>query len=651
MSDSEFGWQSMLYTDSPPRSTLKGALFTTYDRPDEHFLVEHLLPSLLKLGYEPDSEGEDRQYFLLELDRRLKQLHNRITIISSVIRDEPSEIAHSETSAYGWIWRSIRSLTVGCRGKAVQHAKLWLLHWGATDEEDTEYLEIVISSANLTRSAFRGQIQAVWRVCLKLHAQPTKKRLTQWGVLPVFVNELGKSSNASEHLASFINLLGRASCPDQISFVASIPGIHSRNDLRRNPWGIAGLKNVKPSGRGTVKASVFSPYIGNWNTDTLRAWCRSFEGDIERLELTWIAKNHPWAGRWFLPKTTLITLEEAGTTLLQLRHSDKDPNESDDLHDNHHHTDQRWSHAKIYALSRGRSRRLLITSANFSTAAWGKENRNGSLAINNFELGVCIDQAEWPLSDLCPFIDLDDAATTSELAEFGESLLTWGQARWDGKAIFIECRCLKGYEVEARVICKAEIISATNWTLGKYGNRFTQIKWKDATYLPSIQLICENERLELIVYDERSLSDTDFVLPPDIDENTAQIIQDELLFDQYGGHIAAMINGRSNATELVQGVDQKIEGHNIESGHSDSYGVPVFESARRYFQIVDNWVVRVEKTEDEYEKQLLKHDGKLLLQALQREEKRGIKSESTQPIGSKLAGEELSLWIKHFWEV
>ena len=49
MSSVEFGWQSLLHTDAPVECSLKAALFTTYDRADELFLVEHLLPLLLKL--------------------------------------------------------------------------------------------------------------------------------------------------------------------------------------------------------------------------------------------------------------------------------------------------------------------------------------------------------------------------------------------------------------------------------------------------------------------------------------------------------------------------------------------------------------------------------------------------------------------------
>ena len=174
MSSAEFGWESLLHTDAPPACSLKAALFTTYDRADERLLAEHLLPLLLKLSREPDGEGVERQYFLLELDRRLKQLHDHLIVVSSTVREEPGDAEEGESGTYGWIWRSIRHLTVGSHGKAVQHAKLWLLHWGAADADGVEYLEIVVSSANLTRAAFKGQLQAAWRACIELHPQRSK---------------------------------------------------------------------------------------------------------------------------------------------------------------------------------------------------------------------------------------------------------------------------------------------------------------------------------------------------------------------------------------------------------------------------------------------------------------------------------------------
>ena len=181
-----FDWESLLCTDMAG-CVLKAALFTSYDRPDGRLLAEHLLPLLLNLSREPQGEGNERQYFLVELHERLKQLHDKLVIVSSATREEPEDPQNPEADegrAYPWIWRSIRSLTVGSSGKAVQHAKLWLLHWGANDE-GIEHLEIVVSSANLTPAAFKGQLQAAWRACIELRPQRSEVRLRGWGIFVI----------------------------------------------------------------------------------------------------------------------------------------------------------------------------------------------------------------------------------------------------------------------------------------------------------------------------------------------------------------------------------------------------------------------------------------------------------------------------------
>jgi len=217
MSSDAFKWESLLHTDAPQGCSLKAALFTTYDRADERLLVEHLLPLLLKLSREPDGEGAERQYFLLELDGHLKRLHDHLVVVSSTAREEPGDADERDSGTYEWIWRSIRRLTVGSQSKAVQHAKLWLLHWVAKDNNGIEYLELVVSSANLTRAAFKGQIQAAWRACIELRPQGSAARLNGWGVLPHFLRELATSAGDSGRLTPFVELLARVECPERVT--------------------------------------------------------------------------------------------------------------------------------------------------------------------------------------------------------------------------------------------------------------------------------------------------------------------------------------------------------------------------------------------------------------------------------------------------
>jgi hypothetical protein len=98
-------WESLLKTDAPPECTLVRALFTTYDRADERLLVEHALSLFLKLGHEPGGDGAERQYFLIELDRRLRQMHDRIVVISSNARDDTTASELMEEAAIRWLER------------------------------------------------------------------------------------------------------------------------------------------------------------------------------------------------------------------------------------------------------------------------------------------------------------------------------------------------------------------------------------------------------------------------------------------------------------------------------------------------------------------------------------------------------------------
>ena len=301
----------------------KAALFTTYDRADERLLVEHLLPLLLKLSREPDGEGVERQYFLLELDRRLKQLHDRLFVVSSTTREETTDADEGESGAYGWIWRSIRHLTVGSHRRAVQHAKLWLLHWGApADEDGVEYLEIVVSSANLTRAAFKGQVQGAWRACIELRPQRSEARLAGWGVLPDFLRELAVSAGEAGRLANFIELLSRRTAQKVSTFVASVPGTHSRQSFAAHPGASQGFgrSRLRAAGLSAFRFSVRSS--GRGLPTRLIAGAQRFEGSPDRLELVWIDTDHPWAlaERWVLPEATLKTLHRAGATLLHLHH-------------------------------------------------------------------------------------------------------------------------------------------------------------------------------------------------------------------------------------------------------------------------------------------------------------------------------------------
>ena len=652
MSSAEFGWQSLLATDAPAGSRLQAALFTTYDRADERLLVEHLLPALLNLNHEPESEGVERQYFLVELDRHLKQLHDRLVVVSSRVREEPGDSEKSESEAYGWIGRYISHLTVGRHAKAVQHAKLWMLHWGP-DTDGGEHLEIVVSSANLTLAAFKGQLQAAWRACIKLSPERSEERLKRWGVLPDFLRELAASAGEDGRLNLFIELLERGDCPDGVTFVASVPGRHSLQEPRHTPWGAAGLREIRPAGGGAVSAAILCPFVGSWTADGLQRWCASFEGLPDRLALVWIDENHPWArdGKWLLPASTWKTLAEAGAALLHLCYEADDFNGTDVFHEEHRPQDPRWSHAKVYLFKRGNSRRLLLTSANFSAAAWGRQNDNGELTIENFELGVCVEQAVWPFDNLDPFESAQDAYTVSELLSYGPSLIiVWWRAVWDGKRIAVDCRCESKGNLKGEIKSGGEWTPIPSWTMGAGNLRSARVPWADSKRPPLlVQLTCEHETVSVPVFDDRPAPDRDGDIPPElgIDEDVAQKMRDELLFEQYGGRVAADAEGEAP----TDSEDPKETGL---PPPSHSYAVEAFERARRHLGIVDNWADQatraVARGTGEFEREFLQRDGKLLIEAFKRQAERDGKIGPAEAIGARLAAEELELRLKHFRE-
>jgi hypothetical protein len=649
MSSTEFGWESLLHTDVPRECKLQRALFTTYDRAEECLLAEHLLPELLRLDRDPKSEGAERKYFLIELYERLKQLHDRIVVVSSMTREE-GEADKGESGTYGWIWRSIRHLKVGNRGMAVQHAKLWMLHWGADGDGD-KYLEIVVSSANLTRSAFKAQLQGAWRVCLKLETQSSEAKRRSWGVLPEFLRELALSAGEDGPLDPFVELLGRTYCPGGVTFVASVPGTYTRQELRRTPWGAAGLREITPAGRGSVSVGILAPFVGSWNVDALNRWCAAFEGAPDRLSLIWIDENHPWARNWILPEDTLNTLTEMDATLLHLLYEPNDSEATDLFHEEHRDVRDRWSHAKVYSFRRGNSRRLLVTSANFSPAAWGRQKDNGELTIDNFELGVCIEQAVWPLFDnLEPFERAHDAATVSELSGRGSAVILWARAVWDGKRIDVACRCEAKGDLKGEIKSGVEWTPITSWMSGDRGNLHTaRLPWTDSERPPLlVQLTCEKETVSIPVFDERPSRDREDTLPPELDGDPEdmQRMRDELLFEQYGGRVAEEDEGKASTNG-----DEKKNG---DSRIPDSFTVPAFDLARQHLRVVENWADRVKRigTRDaeEFERELLRRDGELLIEAFKRQTEREGEKEAARAIGPKLAAEELTLRLKHFRE-
>ncbi len=660
MTANEFDWDSLIRSDAE-NCSLKAALFTTYDRPNERLLVENLLPELLKLDRSPVTEGDERKFFLLELDERLKsaRLHGKIVIVSSTSRDpeqrDPDQEEAGEAKAsrdlYGWIWRSVRHLTVGRTRRAVQHAKLWLLHWGpdaSKEQTGIEYLEIVVSSANLTRSAFKDQIQAAWRTVLKLEAKPSNDREKGWGVLPDFIRELAKSADNEKALDSFINLLKRANCPKDTTFVASVPGAHAPLTLKQTPWGMAGLKDIAGSGRGKCTVTVLSPFVGSWSGPTLNQWCEAIDETAKTLNLLWLDKacSRTEIEKWILPQCTveafigLTKFPKRKGKLLQLFTEMNDAkNSMSPFHKEHDLTnDTRWNHSKLYLFTRGNSRRMLLTSANFSPAAWGRMNGNGNLFIDNFELGVCIAPPDWP-SIPKEFHELpwDRVAITSDLPSRVPAIITWAKAEWDGEKVHVECRCESKEPLKATIRGSGQdaqslVIRLLRTRDGK--QLHGSIPWVDSKDVPAwAELTCGTQLERVPVFDNRqTFQERENSAPPGLDPDKLDAMRDRLLFEQYGGPAADDESGGSRNGSIGSS-GNRTDGR----GMIDSYDVPAFVAARENFAIVDNWVSQLDRAEQPLDREALRDDGQRLIGAFNR------RLDPDNAISAELAAEELKI--------
>lgn len=561
-----------------PGHRLEAALFTTYEPADPAFLVEHLLPSLLQLSREPGDTGATRELYFGELAMELERLRGKLLIISSGARREEDggEPLQRASPRYPWLWRYLMPFTVD----GIQHAKLWLLHWS---HDDGEVLDIIVSSTNLSESAFKGQLQAGWHCRVGLTPKRSDARLRTWGSLVPFIEALGQSAgtSAEERTTLFLALLARAECPEGVSFIPSIPSASGRQHS-----GAQLLGELLPDGVGPLHVHVCVPYVGTWTPRSFASWCKAVGASPQHLKLVWIDTEHPWAAggfedaRWRLPRSSHASLVEAGVSLSRLGHRGE---EFSAFHEEHFATDARWSHAKLYHLRRGRQRRLLVTSANFSCSAWGLSGR----PPRNFELGVAFD-SDWAIPNRefepqhTPLL-MDDPEPPSP------SLLTWAQATWDGQFVTLEARTSREIReftatlhlgpTHASLEMRLESMEATN----KERREWRGVAgWSEPHPTPlRIQLTLPEFILDVPVIDVRTPEEFIRTPLPEVDPAVAEELRDALLVEAYGGPIVepgtwTSVGGRAQGTYATG------------AGSSD-YTVPAFAQARRWFKVIDNW--------------------------------------------------------------
>ena len=670
MSDNSLGWTSLMRPIAPVEYRLSAALFTTYDQADERFLAEELLPAVLRLDRNA-SEPENRRLFIVDLDRRLQELRDRIVVVSSTCREAvaPTDFSsdskeNGQQAPYPWIWRSLRSLHVGRDLPAIQHAKLWMLLWVDPSDPTKKLLEIVVSSANLTRSAFSDQLQAAWRVCLPLEPTRSQARHKSWGVLPAFLDALGQSTgDDANRIGLFTELLSFATCPSGVNFMASVPGKHSAASLRRTPWGSAALKAVRSNTTASTKVSVLSPFVGSWNEKDLAQWCEAAASRPKRFHLIWIDTKHPWARlqRWVLPQSTFDSLNACAGELLHHPAHNGEKNWKGRFHDDHRAEDQRWSHAKVYRFASGRTLRTLITSANFSTSAWGRYGQDGSLTIKNFELGVCVEGGQWPFDQLGAFPPDAVPAVVDDLFTRSSTVISWVDARWTGTKVLIECRCDMVAELIGTVVGtgRTRQVARKHWKVDGNKHLRAEIAWAYQETPPHfVTLKCAGERVCVPVMDERPGDICAIAALEDINPQEREALNDGLLFEQYGGLLAEDQSAILNVEPQIKDIDSPhsdSESQNgvVASGGSDSYETASLVLARRYLGIVDKWMQHWSPWQNvgrygemDTMAQRVLNDGLKLVNALGRQAERDSLSGATLVVGARVAKDELQVRLE-----
>ncbi|MGD0838847.1 MAG: hypothetical protein ABSB49_19605 [Polyangia bacterium] len=552
-------WRDVLPVP-PPGGRLHEAWITTFDQPDAAILVEYLLPSLLGASHSLSQEVQERTLFFGELGTALEHLHGRLTVISS----QPT--GARKPSQYPWLWRYVSHFTVGANARAVQHAKLWAFHWKVGREEQ---LDLHISSTNLTASGFKAQVQAGWQATVRLGERATLNGRRTWGEIVPFLAALGSSAGAiaKQRIERLVSLLGRAECPHDITFIASVPG--DKSAARQ-------LRRFQPS-----KIYVMTPTIGEWNSRTLDAWTTDAGVAAEDLHLKWIATSHPWAEKtsgWALSEAAGKALEAGGVQIECLPTAAR-------FTEQHREADPRWSHAKLYLLRSGRRRRLLVTSANWSTAAWGA----GKSAPRNFELGVVF-ESEWTdLESVGEPFDPPETVPFYRVAAEDEEepkSLEWAEASWDGRLLQLRARSLDTTTpIGALVAFSGGSEVAASVVGGAAG-----LPWEDATHTPLVARFTQADTaLEVDVLDLRPPTELSKTPLPEVDPALADTLREAFLLQRYGGPIidADSIPGLGDLRRVVGGAPPA------------DYSVQAWLDLRAAFDVVDSWRAALDEAKAE----------------------------------------------------
>ncbi|HWN66956.1 MAG TPA: hypothetical protein VNM90_04910, partial [Haliangium sp.] len=306
--------------------------------------------------------------------------------------------------------------------------------------------------------------------------------------------------------------------------------------------------------------------------------------------------------------------------------------------DEHQESDTRWSHAKLYELCEGTRRRLLITSANLSLAAWGEPRPGGRLEIDNFELGVVVPIREGFSNRLGhgPYVP---ATREPDYKRPRELAIAWLAAEWDGRTLRIECRPGVGVvlapRIEVTVAPSAKTRSvAVTWSRTAVAH--ARVPWPLEWGTPVLVSVApkQGDARETAVHDVRKTDDGSIVCG-EFDEARLRDMLDALIEEKYG--YRPPVEGESD-TE-TNGGSRKGDSHT----RGADYAVPAYVDARRRFSFIDNWWHELCAV-DERVRPFVLADGKRILERW-RAAARSVGDRGLR-LAAQLAAEELELRIR-----
>jgi len=406
---------------------------------------------------------------------------------------------------------------------------------------------------------------------------------------------------------------------------------------------VAGLANIDLGERGNVGVDVFVPTVGTWNDAAWSNWLARAGLSGDAVSLAWVDGNHPWGKDWVLPKASRQTFDRHEVSFRAIP-APGTQNKSW-LHDRHVPRDPRWSHAKAYWFRRGRRRKILVTSANLSPAAWGALASGGGLRIENFELGVAVTCAERPI-EVLPV--LEEPCVVDAEATDVEGIFAWAAASWDGRRLMVQCRLgTKDYQLNgAAKICLLERKDQEpkvelKWTASSPAEAF--VRWDGGLGVPiSIRMSATptngradgEQQCEVPVADLRTDEQAENTPCPEIPEQEREAVELALLLERYGRVDAEEVAGDVAAAGIGNG--------SLEGGPAD-YEVAVIQQSRRYWEVVDGWAAAYARAAGT-ERQFLLHDGRRLCDYWRRAAANA--ASAAVGVAAGLAAEELSLRLE-----